>query len=160
MAAAFAVVDTNIFVRHIRQDHADHSPRASAYIGRIEAGGLVAQTNELVIAEVVYLLQSYYRMSKAAIAEAVLPVIALPNLKLPHKARLRTALAWYVRYNVSFVDASLAVLTRQQQLPALVSFDRITTVYRAFLGLSPTLSDHRCRSLSPLRCHQRHLFAR
>jgi len=29
-----------------------------------------------------------------------------------------------VRYNLSFVDAYLAVLTQQQRLPELVSFDR------------------------------------
>ena len=124
MAAALPVVDANIFVRHLRQDHADHSPRASAYIGRIETDGLVAQTTELVVSETVYVLQSVYRMSKPAIAAALLPLIALPNLKIPHKARLRTTLDWYVRYNVSFVDAALAVLVQEQKLPAVVSFDR------------------------------------
>lgn len=124
MVVALPAVDTNIFVRHIRQDHPDHSPRATAYLLRIRRGELVAQTNELVIAEVVYVLQSFYRMSKPAIVNALLPIIVLPNLKILNKARLRTALDWYARYNVSFVDAYLAVMTQQQKLPGLVSFDR------------------------------------
>lgn len=124
MTAALPVVDTNIFVRHIRQDHPDHSPRASAYIAEIEAGDRTARTTELVLSEVIYVLQSFYRMSKADIAEALLPLISLPNLKIARKARLRKTLDWYVRYNVSFIDASLAVLAQEQKLPAVVSFDR------------------------------------
>lgn len=123
MAAALPIIDANVFIRHIRQDHPDHSLRASAYLLRIRRRELAAQTNELVLSEVVYVLQSFYQMNKPAIAAALLPLIALPNLKIPNKARLRRTLDWYVRYNLSFVDAYLAVLTEQQGLPALVSFD-------------------------------------
>ena len=63
-------------------------------------------------------------MSKADIAEVLYPLIGLRNLKIPSKARLRRTLDWYVRYNVSYIDASLAVLAREQRLPAVVSFDR------------------------------------
>jgi predicted nucleic acid-binding protein len=113
MAEVLPIVDTNNFVRHIRQDHADHSPRASAFLGRIETGELIATTDELVVSETVYVLQSYYRMSRAAIAGALLPIMALPNLWIPNKARLRRTLDWYVRYNFSFVDAHLAVKTHR-----------------------------------------------
>lgn len=124
MSAALPVIDTNVFVRHVRQDHAEHSPRASAYIARIEAGDLAVKTNELVIFETVYVLQSVYRMPKVDIVGVLLPIIDLPNLKIQNKARLRRAFDWYLRYNLSFVDAYLAAMTRQQRLPALVSFDQ------------------------------------
>lgn len=78
----------------------------------------------MVLFETVYVLQSIYKMSKPEIAQALLPLINLPGLKIPNKARLRRVFDWYVRYNLSFVDAYLAVLTREQKLPALVSFDR------------------------------------
>ncbi len=122
--AGFPLVDTNIFVRHLRQDHPNHSPRASAYIGRIEAGELVVQTNELVVFETIYTLQTFYKLPKIAIAQALLPLIDLPGLKVRGKPHLRRALDWYVRHNLSFTDAYLAALTREQKLPALVTFDR------------------------------------
>ena len=59
---------------------------------------------------------------------------ALPSLKIPNEARLLRALNWYVRYNLSFADAYVAVMTRQQRLPALVSlnqnYDRVPGVPR------------------------------
>lgn len=63
-------------------------------------------------------------MTKSDVAQAMLPRIAVNALKIPNMARLRRVFDWYVRYNLSFVDAYLAVLTREQKLPALVSFDR------------------------------------
>ncbi|HEY8623750.1 MAG TPA: PIN domain-containing protein [Casimicrobiaceae bacterium] len=117
-------VDTNVFLRHIRQDHLDHSPRATAYMTRIRRGELVVQTNVLVISEVVFTLQSFYRYSKPAVANVLLPLINLPGLKIPAKPRLRRALALYALYNVSFVDAYLAALAQQRRLSELVSFDR------------------------------------
>jgi type I restriction enzyme R subunit len=65
MAAAIPVVDANLFIRHIRQDHADQSPRASDNLGRLETGELIARTNELVLSEVVYVLQSFYKLQAA-----------------------------------------------------------------------------------------------
>jgi len=46
MAEDLPFVDTNIFVRHFRQDHADHSPRATAFLTRIESGQERARTAE------------------------------------------------------------------------------------------------------------------
>jgi predicted nucleic acid-binding protein len=124
MTAALPLVDATIFIRHVRQDHADHSPRATAYLLQIRRGERTVRSTALVLSEVVYVLQSFYRMSKADIVQALLPLIGLPDLKIAHKARLRKPLDWYVRYNVSFIDASLAVLAQGQQLPAVVSLDR------------------------------------
>lgn len=124
MAERLPLVDTNLLIRHLRQDHPEQSPRASAYLGRIESGELLAQTNLLVISETVYVLQSFYKLTKPDIAGMLVPIIALSNLKIPKKVQLRRTFDWYVRYNLSFVDAYLAVLTRQQRLPGLVSFDR------------------------------------
>ena len=103
MAARLPLVDSNIFLRHIRQDHPDHSLRSSAYIARIEAGELTVTTNELVLFETIYMLQSFYHMSKPDIAAVLLPIISLPNLKILGKGRLHRALEWYVRYNLSLL---------------------------------------------------------
>ncbi len=124
MPERLPLVDANVFLRHLRQDHAQFSPRATAYIARISRRELTVETNALVLMETVYVLQSVYKMPKAAIADALLLLVALPGLRIPNKRRLRKVFDWYVRYNLSFVDAYLAVLVEQQGLPELVSFDR------------------------------------
>ena len=51
-----AFVDTNVLVRHLTGDPADLAARATAYLG--SAQGLLL--TDLVAAETVYLLESFY----------------------------------------------------------------------------------------------------
>jgi len=67
-------IDTNIFLRHLRGDHPDMSPRAQALLERIERQELKARTADTVVFETVYTLQRGYKQPKAAIRDAFLPL--------------------------------------------------------------------------------------
>ncbi|HLZ25382.1 MAG TPA: PIN domain-containing protein [Ktedonobacterales bacterium] len=122
--ARYPLLDTNVFLRHLRQDHADFSPRATAYFEQIARGDLVVETSQPVIFETVYTLQSFYKQTKADIRATLLPLVALPGIRLPNKRRLRRTFTLYVDYNLSFVDAYQAAFVLERGHPALVSFDR------------------------------------
>ncbi len=117
-------LDTNIFLRHLRQDHPEFSPRVTAYLERIERGEFKVRTADTVIFETVFTLERFYRQPKAAIRDAFLPLIELSGIVLPGKRRLRKVFDIYVDYNISFADAYHAVLMEQLRLKEIVSFDR------------------------------------
>jgi predicted nucleic acid-binding protein len=121
MAPAF--LDTNIILRHLLQDHAEHSPRATAYLRQIEDGLVRVRTSEIVIFETVFTLQRWARRPKDQIRDVVLRIIDLPGIVLPGKRRLHKAFDLYVRHNVAFADAYHAVLMEQLKLKEIVSFD-------------------------------------
>jgi uncharacterized protein len=127
-------VETNIFLRHLRQDHADFSPRATALLRRSEDGSLKVRTADTVIFETVFTLERFYKQSKAAIRDTFLPLIELPGIVLPGKRRFRKVFACYIDKNVSFADAYHAVLIETLRLGQIISFDRdfnrFTTVTR------------------------------
>jgi predicted nucleic acid-binding protein len=122
--AALPFLDTNVFVRHLRADHPEHAPRATAYLERIERGELRVRTADTVIFETVFVLERTYRQPKAAIRDALLPLIALPGIVLPRKRRFQTAFTFYVDLNISFADAYHAALMLEQKLTEVVTFDR------------------------------------
>jgi uncharacterized protein len=132
--SAVPFLETNIFLRHLRQDHAEFSPRATALLRRIEHGAVRVRTADTVIFETVFTLERFYKQSKAAIREAFLPLIELPGIELPGKRRFRRVFAYYVEQNISFADAYHAVLMESLRLTQMVSFDRdfdrIATVQR------------------------------
>jgi predicted nucleic acid-binding protein len=76
----FPLVDTNIFLRHLRQDHANFSRRATAYFEAIARGELVVETSLPVVFETVYTLQRFYHQPKAAIRDNLLPLLELPGM--------------------------------------------------------------------------------
>jgi len=117
-------VDTNIFLRHLLQDHPEQSPRSSAFLASVERGEIEVRTSEIVIFEVVFTLQRQYRISKSQIRDVILPLLELPGIVLPSKRRLRRAFDLYVSLNISFADAYHAVLAEQLKLDEIVSFDR------------------------------------
>jgi predicted nucleic acid-binding protein len=118
------LLDANVLLRHLTQDHPEQSERASAYLARVEQGEFRVRLVDTVIFETVFTLQRFYGQSRSAIRDALLPLIELPGIELPGKRRLRRAFALYVDHNLSFADAYHATLVEGLNLPAVVSFDR------------------------------------
>ncbi len=116
-------VDTNIFLRHLRNDHPEMSPKATAFLQRVEHGDLKARTADTVVFEIVYTLQRTYKTPKPDIQNALLSLLALPGIVLPRKQRYRKVFEYYVHLNISFADAYHAVLMEELKLDTVVSFD-------------------------------------
>ena len=122
MAAVF--LDTNVFLRHLLQDHQDHSPRATAFFARIERGEIQARITDTVVFETVFTLERTYRQSKRHVRDTLLPLIELPGIGLASKGRMRQAFDFYVDHNISFADALHASVALGFGLKEIVSFDR------------------------------------
>ena len=118
-----AFLDTNVLLRHLLQDDPRQSPRATALIGRIETGEVRVRLTETVVFETVFTLQRTYKRRPDAIREALLPILELPGVSLPQKARLRRAFATYADQHLPFADAYHAVLMSDLGLSEVYSFD-------------------------------------
>lgn len=116
-------IDTNIFLRHLLQDHPIHSPKASAFLKKIENGEIRVRTNDIVIFEVVFTLDRSYKKSKNDIQEAFLPLVLLPGIVLPGKRKFKRVFELYSTLNLPFADAYHAVLMEQTKLGQIVTFD-------------------------------------
>jgi predicted nucleic acid-binding protein len=123
MPMALLFLDTNILLRHLRQDHPEHSPRATAFLKRIEQGAVKVRTSDTVIFETVFTLERSYHQEKAAIRDTLLPLLELPGIVLPAKRRYRKVFTLYLEKNISFADAYHAVLMEQLNLTEIVTFD-------------------------------------
>lgn len=121
MAPVF--IDTNIFVRHLTQDHADFSPKATAFLGRVERGEIQARTADTAIFETVFLLERRYGRAKPDIRDGVLALVDLPALALPNKHRLGRVFELYIDANLSFPDAYHVALMEQLGIKEIATFD-------------------------------------
>ena len=122
MAETF--LDTNILLRHVLGDHPDHSPRATAFLQRVENGEIQAHIADTVVFECVFTLERFYKQPKDKIRDALLPLVELPGIVLPGKRRYRRVFDIYIDQNLSFADAYHAVLAQHLGVDEIVSFDR------------------------------------
>lgn len=120
---AIALLDTNVFLRHLQQDHPVYSPQATALLERIERGELEVRITDLIVFETVFSLQRSYKQPKADITKALLPLLELPGIVLPGKRIYREVFSLYVSSPLGFADCYHAALMQQLGISDVFSFD-------------------------------------
>ncbi len=117
-------IDANVLLRFLTNEPVDHAERAAKLLGAVMAGEFDAYLEEVILAEVVWTLNRFYRMPRADIAAALLNLLADDHILAADKDALRLALIFFAERNVSFVDAYLAAKALQAGDPVVYSFDR------------------------------------
>ena len=103
-----AFIDTNLFLRYLTNDVPEQADAVEVLLGRAEAGGVWLLTNRLVMAEVVWTLESFYKKTKAEVRDAVLAILNTPGLDIEAHDQVLQAAIWYAEKNVDFIDACIA----------------------------------------------------
>jgi predicted nucleic acid-binding protein len=123
--AGLPLLDTNPILRHVLDDHPDHSPRAHALFARIEQGEERVQTTDTVIFEAAFTLERFYKVPRNQIRETLLDLLQLPGIVLTGKRAYRLVLdLWVAQPRLSFADCYHAALVERLQLPAIITFDQ------------------------------------
>ena len=119
-------LDTNIFIRHLANDHPVQSPACLRLIREIEQGLVSAWTSNLVVAEVVFVLSSnsFYNLDRATIRGLILPLINLPGISLPNKHLYAAAFDLYVQLKIDYTDAYNAAIMLHRDNLEIYSYDR------------------------------------
>lgn len=125
-----AFVDTNILVRHLTGDPPRLATRATAFL----ATGRRLYLTDLVVAETIYVLESFYKASREQIALAVRSLLAMTSITAVDAALLLRAIEVYEVDRLDFAEAYLVACAESTGVDAIASFDktldRITTVSR------------------------------
>ena len=117
------LLDTNVVLRHLLQDHPSHSARALALFRRISAGEVTARLTSTVIIETVFTLERAYKRPREQIRMAIYELLDEPNLLLAGKARWRRVLDLYVGYNLPLGDAEQVEMMQRLGITEIISFD-------------------------------------
>jgi uncharacterized protein len=119
-----AFVDTNLFLRYITNDVPQQADAVEDLLRRAGAGEITLVTNSLVICEIVWTLESYYRLARAAIREQVLAILNTSGLEVADGDEVLQAIHWYVDRNISYGDAQNAAWLTAQGIETVYTFDR------------------------------------
>ncbi len=116
--------DTNIFIRLF----ADDVPEQTRVSKRILEGLLEDKYElylcDLVFAEIVYVLESYYKLEKKDILEKMFAILKFKNLLVENKSIIIEALDIYHDKNIDFTDAFMACHARKAGCNKIFSFDK------------------------------------
>jgi predicted nucleic acid-binding protein len=128
-----AFVDTNVLVRHLTGDPPDMAARATAYLERENELLLT----DLVAAETVYVLESFYEAPRQQVADAVRSLIAFESVVCVDPALLLRAAEVYETDRADFAEAYLVACAETTGVGVIASFDRSLDKVHSIARIEP-----------------------
>jgi len=117
-------VDTNLFIRYLTNDDIEKANRVEELLDRAALGKVRLITCEVVLAEVVWVLESYYNLNNAQIADHLEAILATPGLNVLNGKVVEKAIEYYQNENIDFIDAYIVSLMNRLNISSIYSFDK------------------------------------
>lgn len=117
-------VDTNIFLRFLLADNPKQSPSTKRLFKQAEENKLKLITHSIIIAEIIWTLDSFYKQPKKEIVKKLKKILSLKALEVIDREALISALSLYEDKNMDFIDAFSAAWMKKQIISQIYSFDR------------------------------------
>jgi predicted nucleic acid-binding protein len=122
MSGKRKLVDTNLIVRYLVQDHEKHAKAAGRLFDACDRGEVIIVMLPTVLAECVFVLESYYEHPRRDIVAALGRLIASPGVEISGVEIHLDALNRYQKTRVHFVDCLIAATSTAQDIP-VATFD-------------------------------------
>jgi predicted nucleic-acid-binding protein len=117
-------VDTNLFIRYLTNDDSKKADRVEKLLNDAAEGKVRLVTAEMVIAEIVWVLESCYELNNTAIAPLIRAILATPGLDVINSGLVSRAVEHYETRNIDFIYGYIAAVMEKQGITELYSFDK------------------------------------
>ena len=117
-------VDTNLFVRYLTDDDAKKADRVEALLSKASEGKVQLVTSDFVLVELIWVLESSYKMKPGEITPMIRAIMATPGMEVINGELMARALDHYENKNVDIVDGHIAALMKKMNITDVFSFDR------------------------------------
>ena len=126
------LLDTNIIIRFLLNDHSTQSPASKKLLETSDALILT----DVAIAEIVWLLSSFYKLPKEEIVEKIYELFKINSL-IVNKQPILRALYFYQNLSIDFIDAYLTAYAEEERLEGIYSFDKSLDKIREIKRFEP-----------------------
>lgn len=132
-----AYIDANVILRFLTGEPQDMAAKASALFDAVEQSEVTLVIDEIVVAETVWVLQSFYGYPNREIAQVIQELLSHSGLETEDKPGLLAALSLFSDKNIDFADALVAVHMDKRSVQEIFSFDRHFDRLPGIIRLSP-----------------------
>lgn len=118
------VIDTNLLVRYLTDDDHAKAKAVDALLSKAGRGEIKILVPSIVIAELVWVLESFYKMESLGIAELVEAVLNTPGVEVMDKTIIKSAVKLYKVKNIDMIDAWIIEFAKEAGVGAIYTFDK------------------------------------
>ena len=117
------VLDTNVILRYLLNDHPQHFQIAYAFMAEVKTGEKIVYIPDSVLAECIYVLLKVYKVPKTEACKNLYNLLSYAGISQENQEVLLNSLSLFSKHNVDFVDAIVHTAAKQKQWK-LFSFDQ------------------------------------
>lgn len=117
-------MDTNLFIRYLVNDDPEKADRVEKLLEQATSGKIRLVTAGLVIAEVIWVLESAYGLKNAEITPMVKGILATPGIEVTNAELVGRSLDYYESLNIDFIDGYIAAVMDKMKITEIYSFDK------------------------------------
>ncbi|MFN3490650.1 MAG: PIN domain-containing protein [Anaerolineales bacterium] len=124
MPAETFFADTNLFLRYLTNDVPTQADAVESLLQQASKGKVNLVTTSMVIAEIVWTLESYYELEKKEIQTMILSILNTGGLEVIDSDLILQAVVLYADKNVDFIDAFNAAWMIKNDVDKIYTFDQ------------------------------------
>lgn len=117
------LLDANVILRFLRNDDPKLSPLATALFSEMHRKQCVLVLPQVILAECVYVMSSFYKTEREAIANALIGIISQAGVQMDERAVALEALKQFAATKIDYADCYLAARARFHN-EGVATFDR------------------------------------
>jgi predicted nucleic-acid-binding protein len=118
------VIDTNLLVRYLTDDEPQKAKAVDTLLNSAQKGEIKILIPSIVIAELVWVLESFYRMIADDITGLVEAICNTPGVDVQDKSVIKAALKIYRDKKVDLIDAWIIEFAKAKGVKKIYTFDK------------------------------------
>ena len=119
-----AVIDTNLLVRYLTGDDPSKANDVNRLLLKAAQGEIRLLIPSVVIAELVWVLQSFYKLERSEIVPLLNAILHTHGVEVSDKTVVSDAISIYRDDAVDFIDAWIVAFAKAAEVRAIYTFDR------------------------------------
>ena len=132
------LIDTNVILRYLLNDHETHSPMAIAFMLQVSDAINKAEIPAVVVVECVYVMEKFYKVPRNKIVESLSAILNFSGIVNTDRSEILKALLKYETSNTDIVDCILAAQSSSEKV--VVSFDKDLEKLKAVIETLPLIT--------------------
>jgi predicted nucleic-acid-binding protein len=118
------VIDTNLLVRYLTDDEPQKAKAVDALLNSAGKGEIKILIPSIVIAELVWVLESFYKMIADDITGLVEAILNTPGVDTQDKSVIKASLKLYRSKKIDLIDAWIIEFTKAKGAKRIYTFDK------------------------------------
>jgi len=107
-------LDANVILRFLLADDRSQSPKAKALFELAQAGELILAVSHITLAEVSWVLLSYYKVERTKLAQTLRELVLHEGVEVDDSDVMLDAFDRFGKVNVDFIDCYMAAFAKSR----------------------------------------------